>query len=245
MAEKMHLKNAPIKEALIDIKIHGAVVEGQVPSTVEDQLKSLYPQVEHFRTTGFQLEVNESKEFTGKSVNKYEGIRAFSEDRLQIVQFRTDGFTFSRLAPYESWDVLREEACRLWGIYAAWRKPASVRRIAVRYINEIAIELPMQDFGDYLTVPPVIPEGLPQGLASFLMRIVIPHPVNGATAVFTQSLEAPSDFHAPILLDIDVFKDVELPINDGEYWKQLDTLRDFKNEIFFRSITDRTKDMYK
>lgn len=245
VTDKMHLRNAPIKEALIDIKVFGELGEEQVPTSVCEALKPLYPEFEHVRSTGFQVEMNESRELTGTSVNRYEGVRAFSIDRLQVVQFRSDGFTFSRLGAYQDWNTLRQEAFRLWQIYASWRKPVSVRRVAVRYINEISIELPMSDFGDYLTSPPVIPAGLPQALASFLMRIVIPNPANGATAVFTQSLQAPSEFHAPIILDIDVFKDIELSIIDGEYWNELDILRDFKNEIFFRSITDRTKDIYK
>jgi uncharacterized protein (TIGR04255 family) len=103
----------------------------------------------------------------------------------------------------------------------------------------------MSDFGDYLAIPPDIPRGLPQGLASFLMRFVIPNPATGAIAIVTQSFESPSETHAQVILDIDVFKDVELPINGDECWSQFDALRDYKNAIFFESITERTKEMYK
>lgn len=241
----MHLPNAPIKEALIDIKTRGISLLGQMPPHIEEQLKFQYPDIEQLRSKSVEVHVSETHELTSKSEDRYEGIRAFSIDRLQVVQFRRDGFTFSRLAPYEDWAALRKEACRLWKIYTEWAKPEMVSRIAVRYINQISIELPMRDFNDYLAIPPYLPPGLPQGLASFLMRFVIPNPSNGAIAIITQSLEAPTDTHVQVILDIDVFKDVELPINGDECWSQFDALRDYKNEIFFQSITERTKEMYK
>lgn len=230
MAEKMHLTNAPIKEFLIDIQTRGSRDMDQPRPVVPDQLSADYPHLEFLRPPG--------------AADDHHGIRAFSRDRLQAVQFRPDGFTFSRLAPYSNWPVLRAEAARLWSIYAEWAKPQAVRRLAVRSINEISIALPMSDFGDYLSCPPEIPAGLPQALSSFLMRIVLPHPANGATAVLTQALESPSPTHAPIVLDIDVFKDVELTCACDACWPQLDALREFQNEIFFRSLTDKTRAMY-
>jgi uncharacterized protein (TIGR04255 family) len=76
-----------------------------------------------------------------------------------------DGFAMSRLAPYENWNAVRDEARRLWDIYRSIAKPSKLIRLAVRYINRIDMPLPLGDFKDYLrTVPDVSPD-LPQGLA--------------------------------------------------------------------------------
>lgn len=45
-----------------------------------------------------------------------DGFLLSSSDKLRIVQARLDGFTFSRLAPYETWERLRDEAKSAWRI---------------------------------------------------------------------------------------------------------------------------------
>ena len=46
--------------------------------------------------------------------------------------------------------------------------------MALRYINRINIPLPFTDFKQYLRTTPEIARELPQGLSTFLMRLVIP-----------------------------------------------------------------------
>ncbi len=43
-------------------------------------------------------------------------------DRLNVAQFRRDGFTFNRLRPYTKWEEIRPEALRLWQLYTAKAK---------------------------------------------------------------------------------------------------------------------------
>ena len=46
-----------------------------------------------------------------------------------------------------------------------------------------------------------------------------------------------------MVLDIDVFK--EKAFDGQEAWDVLDRLRDFKNQIFFDSITEKTAKLYR
>ncbi|MFQ5787653.1 MAG: TIGR04255 family protein [Thermodesulfobacteriota bacterium] len=175
---------------------------------------------------------------------KIYGYRYITSDKKQIVQARLDGFTFSRLKPYIKWNDLRDEAHKLWRLYQEATSPESITRVALRYINNLNIPLPIRDFGDYLTAPPTIPEGLPQGVGSFLTRVVMLEPSIGANAIITQALEQIAPGRAPIILDIDVFKLQEKGIEEKEAWDTIEKLRHFKNKIFFKSITNRLKEMY-
>ncbi|MEW5816558.1 MAG: TIGR04255 family protein, partial [Spirochaetota bacterium] len=167
-----------------------------------------------------------------------------SADQKQIFQARIDGFTFSRLKPYETWEQLRDEAHRVWQLYGGVVS-TEITRVALRYINRMEFPLPIRDFSDYLTAAPIVPAGLPQGVSSFLTRVVIHEPEIDAAAIITQALEQvvnPSIL--PIILDIDVFKQKSEGISEEDAWDTLDKLRHFKNKIFFESITEKAKELF-
>jgi len=48
-----------------------------------------------------------------------------------------------------------------------------------------------------------------------------------------------------LIFDIDVFRQVEYNKNMNEIWNDFDKLRNFKNDIFFNSITDKTKELFR
>jgi uncharacterized protein (TIGR04255 family) len=120
--------------------------------------------------------------------------------------------------------------------------------VGLRYINKFDIPLfpqALRDFNEYLTAAPIVPEGLPQGVNSFLTRVVIHDPEIDAAAIITQAFEQIIDpKFIPIILDIDAFKQKDR-IGEEEAWQALEELRHFKNKIFFSSITEKAKELFK
>ena len=49
----------------------------------------------------------------------------------------------------------------------------------------------------------------------------------------------------PIILDIDVFRTGSFPIVAEKLWPAFDQLREAKNRLFFRSLTDKAKDLFR
>src|SRR5436190_21056320 len=86
------------------------------------------------------------------------GLLFYSEDEKAVVQFRLDGFTFNKLQPYSSWEEIFPETWRLWALYQSAIGNVQITRLAVRYINRLA--LPSGDFGRYLTALPQLPAEL-------------------------------------------------------------------------------------
>lgn len=172
------------------------------------------------------------------------GYRLSDKSRVLIV--RTTGFTYSRLPPYKDWDELRESAKRLWELFLGMARPETVNRIAVRYINVLPLPIQTEDFSVFLKAAPVVPTGLPQGLASFLQRVVMIDPQGNRQAIVTQAMEAsqPTDGRVQIILDIDTFRSRRIGGGSPEVWSGLDSLRDFKNDIFFEHITERTAELF-
>lgn len=245
MTEYPTLANAPITEALIDIRVKlAADFEAQTIDAIHETIKSDYPEKQEQKISELKLEPK-TDEVVKPIKAKINGYRYISSDKKQIVQARLDGFTFSRLHPYFKWEKIRDEAFRLWELYKAITKPELITRIAVRYINNLNIPMPIKDFGDYLTAPPTVPDSLPQGVGSFLTRVIIHEPSMGANAIITQALEQIATEKAPIILDIDVFKREPKGIEEKEAWETFEKFRHFKNKIFFNSITNSLKEIYK
>jgi len=139
MAKERHLSRAPIVEAVFDVRaktLTGFDVEKF--SEAHGEVAAEYPQKEAMNQFEFGV-----RHRPGKTPEQHFtelgdlGYRFTSEDKLQIVQFRSDGFTFSRLAPYTKWDHVFQEASRLWKIYERITPLEEATRIAVRYINRL------------------------------------------------------------------------------------------------------------
>ncbi len=248
MAEYSLLPNAPITEALIDIRIK--VIEGFDVDrflALHDAISGQYPDKKARHKWEGKLEFKKGAPPISDTAETVDGYIFTSTDGKQIFQARIDGFTFNRLKPYDKWETFRDEALRLWKLYKDFVSPEIVR-VALRFINKIDIPLSPEtvfDFDDYLAAGPIVPKGLPQGISSFLTRMVINDPGLDAAAIITQAFEQLVDpKFVPIIFDIDVFKQESKGINEEEAWKILEKLRDFKNKIFFASITDKTKELF-
>jgi uncharacterized protein (TIGR04255 family) len=241
------LSKAPITEALVDIRC-------LLPKGFNvDQFKTIGANILKDYPLEKVIRVHEAKihykgdEQEVTTHGKINGYRYESSNRTKIVQLRLDGFTFNRLKPYNNWAEVRDEALRLWNLYRDLVKPEFINRIALRYINNLNIPMPIEDFGDYLTCPPEVPEGLPQGISSFFYRVVVPADDSRITAIITQALEQKVDVkdYLPIILDIDVIKFIPDGFLEEDIFAILEKLRNFKNQIFFKSITPKLLEVYR
>jgi uncharacterized protein (TIGR04255 family) len=247
------LKNAPITEGLVDIRVKLPPNRdlSDLDSKYYSKVSENYPQRrERLR---IEAEFDLKKGEAVRRTKFVDGYMYTSKDGKQIVQARLDGFTFSRLKPYQSWERLHEDSHPLWDLYVKVASPEVVTRVALRYINRLDIPLPIRDFSDYLNAPPTIPPGLHQELSRFLTRILIYDPNFDASAIITQSLEPLRDTTleilrdtktVPIILDIDVFKEVEFSMADERTWNIISRLRDLKNKIFFESVTEKALELW-
>lgn len=247
MAKYSLLPNVPITEALIDIRIK-AREDFDVARflALHDAISGQYPEKKTRHKWEGRFEFKKGETPVTATTEKIDGYIFTSADGKQLLQARIDGFTFNRLNPYDKWETFRDEAFRLWGLYKELVSPEIIR-VALRFINKINIPLSSQvalNFDDYLTAGPIVPNELPQGISSFLTRVIIHDPEIDAAAVITQAFEQIIDPKLiPIILDIDAFKQKEV-LSEEEAWQTLEKLRHFKNKIFFASITEKTKELF-
>lgn len=235
--------NAPIIEALLDIRaelVPGASIE--LLGAVGEGEKARYP-TRHEHTRLEQQIVREGISLVAKPASNLPvGYRFDSEDGKRMFHAQVDGFTFNWLKPYPRWEVFRDEAKRLWEVYASVARPVRVNRIALRYINRIDVS-PDEQFETYLNTLPSLAEGVSQSWSEFFMRVGIPQDDLGAMLILTEALtESEAEDKIAVALDIDLFKFVDLPPDSQDMWGQFEFLRDRKNETFEACITDRVRE---
>ncbi len=248
MSEYPVFKNAPIIEALLDVRVElPKEVDLKKLEEFHDLVRERFPEKKERKF--FKAEIKFPPAITSTALPTSSGTVGYlfhSPNERKIVQARVDGFTFNKLKPYENWESFRSEARKLWDLYLKIANPVRVTRIAVRYINRIDVPLPLKDFKEYILTTPEIAPNLPQALSQFFMRLVIPNPDIQATAVIIETMENPVDNkRLPLILDIDVWRETAYENNQSKMWDDFEELRAFKNDIFFNSITEKTKELFR
>lgn len=244
MIPQRHYQKPPITEAIIDLRVELPPEIGLTElNKAHGGEEATYPSVEQMHAAFGQMQVGPHVSATAGS--QPIGYLFRSVDGKQIYQVRLQGFTLSRLAPYESWNIFRDEARRLWDIYCSVVKPSKIVRLAVRYINRIDIPLPLHDFKDYLrTVPEVSPE-LPQGLAGYLLQLAIPLEDIKSLVLINETIIEPANRNVvSVVLDIDIFRTADLPADEESTWAFFEELRFHKNKAFEACITDKARELF-
>ncbi len=235
---------APIKEALIDLQV--TLPAGITVETLEGIHKVIQADYPMARKRVFvEGEFSAGEQVGASTKQRHLGFAFYSADKLHVFQARLDGFTFSRLAPYDSWENLRDQARQQWKLYKRYTSPVHIRRVALRYINQINIPSQQVDFDDYFLTIPKIGQQLPQTLSHFLMQLQLPQADLDALAIVTQTLAPSLDANTvSVILDIDIFaQGQEMP--DERAWSLVEDLRVRKNDLFEGSITDRTRELFR
>ena len=174
------------------------------------------------------------------------GLRFHSDDEKYVAQCRINGFTLSRLTPYENWPSLAAEAIRLWEIYIQRLEPIRVTRLAARYINNLNLPLKSgESYQLYLHKLIDVPEEAPQAVEAFFQRFQLADTGSGDRIIITLTQELmPPEGPAPVILDLDAFSITDINTTDGEIWNNLERLRQLKNRCFFGTITERAAELY-
>lgn len=233
-----HLPQAPIVEAVLDIRVVLSVTwdEDNLRNKLE-QLLPDYPKRDTMQETEIQFSPHEGTNLIRNSVHV--GLKCQSEDGFNVIQFNKNSFVFSRLNPYENWERFSQEALRLWEIYCELLKPTEIGRIGLRFINRLAIRNQRAiELADYYKNPPESIKGLNWPLAGYLHqdRIQV-----SDTSYFVNVIKTTQNTQMDIglLLDIDVYMDRHLGFDELRVSEHINKMRWIKNKVFFNSLTEK------
>jgi len=227
-----------IREALVYIKIQPPV--DAVARKVElGKALPTYPEVRERRRFQSELKVDSAEVKTQVGT---EGLWFYSADGRCITQFGNSGWAYNQLAPYQKWAAFLPDAKRTWLTYETILAPVAAKRIGLRYINNLRRPNAGFEFEHVLRCPPVVPEKLPQTVADFLTRMVVPYDKEDRWVTITQQLEHVQSARGEvsIVVDIDAYRIYpdSTPLADLDFDRELGHLRRIKNETYRALLTE-------
>lgn len=231
------LQNAPVVEAVIQWQV--APPSNLTPDELKALLESRFRQ--YVLSTQHQVEA----EFSSPSVttevhhrSQWDGYRLTSADGKYICQWKPNTLAFSRLAPYENWQTLIQEATPFWESFLTSTAATTVERIGVRFISQIAIKRGERVSDFVQNVKPPL-KGIGLRSESFLHQDTFPiesYPYKIRLVRATQPAHPPLSTECSLIVDIDVFTVEPTSLNQLE--SRLDEMRFLKNEVFFAFMKD-------
>lgn len=249
------LPGNPIIEAVVDFDCD--MPQGFDLGAVEDSASMAYQDLYPQSRKGLTIEQQFTAQVNAQPVaspmrSALHSLMFHQKDGRQIVQVRTNGYSFNRLADYIKFDDYLPEIRRTWNIFRSLVSPIVVRQIRLRYINRIL--LPFQDgskinLDNYLALGPQLVDTDNLTFTGFLHQHAVLEPATGNQAAITLTTQPQPEgvplTHLVILLDIAAHRMVAL---DPAAWDHLSevlgSLRTLKNNIFERTLTPQCRQLY-
>jgi uncharacterized protein (TIGR04255 family) len=244
------LDRAPIIEAVLDIDcdLPPTLDWNDLKITAREAFREGYPKARqqfvqnHVVTAGEQgAPVFEFNEGLG-------ALQFLTEDEKQLVQFRANGFSFNRLAPYTTLDDYLGEIQSAWEKFRELAGPVMVRKIGLRMINRILLPMEGGHFkiSDYLITAPCLPDtGMKLGIVGFLDQQVVADEETGNLVNIVKTSQLPEDDKLPVILDIDAYCLCQMPPPEwSELRPRIESLRNLKNRIFQHTVTAQCLNLF-
>jgi len=134
----------------------------------------------------------------------------------------------------------------VWREFVNYFGPEYVSRLRVRYINRIEVPHDFTRWEEFLRMYPSVPAPIDTGLSGYLMRLMLHDPSVPATAHITHAVEAELEQpYIPMFVDIDVRREGELATDGTTLWAAIHRMREYKNRLFFESITEEMKELFR
>jgi uncharacterized protein (TIGR04255 family) len=236
------LTNAPIVEAIVDIecdmppKFDLVALEGAARDAYGDK----YPVVQTQFVEQHQIEQRPDGAATHTLKRGIQALQFRQDDSKQLIQVRSQGYSFNRLAPYSTLDDYLGEIERTWRLFVGLAAPVQVRAVRLRYINRLALPLKegKLETADYLKVSPQLPDESNLTFVGFLNQHSAVETGTGNQANIVLAAQPPENEMLPVIFDIGVN---HLENGEVENWpwilENILSLRSLKNRIFENTLT--------
>ena len=244
----MKLAHAPIIEAVLDIdcdmppKFDLTALEQPALERFRDK----YPVIKKQHLEEFQIKMGQTEPPNYSSKRAIRAFQFFQTGEKQIIQVRSNGFSFNRLAPYSSLDEYLPEIERTWKIFVGLALPVQVRNIQLRYINRIFLPFASEgiNLGEYFKIYPVLPiENL--ALTGFVNQYLAAETDTGNFVNVVLTSQPVENHKAPMLFDNSA---VWTGTAEVENWAWISAkiiaLRNLKNRIFENTLTAKCLDLF-
>jgi uncharacterized protein (TIGR04255 family) len=238
-------KHPPIIDAVIELRFTDDLTD-EMKAKVASKLAPGYELSEELVSQHISVAVGaETVSTTATVADRI--VRRTKFDRAQLVQLGNRILNVGGNAPYEGWESLFDRFKDAWEIAKSVWKFRAIERVGVRYINRLDLR-PDQtgtvEYEDFLNLRINLPPQFPAiSHYDLSFRTRIPDINCGATV---SSGAAPPAVPGRIsfLLDVDVWRETEVPQKQDAVYALLGEMREAKNNLFELFVTDKARESF-
>jgi uncharacterized protein (TIGR04255 family) len=241
----------PVVEMIVDIDCDfpSTILLAEMEEAISVKLKPNYPIVRRRMVQRHQVKTHQDKAPEIKVSGALQALQLVSKDEKQLIQFRENGFSFNRLAPYTSFDEYLPEIHDSWLSFSEIMSPSKIRKLGIRFINRIL--LPIEGNGGinldrYLKTRPKLPRNCNLGFSTFVEQFsAITEDIHKHYVNVTIAARAVEENKIPLVVDIDVFNpDYSDSLSWDEINNQLALFRSLRNNVFNNIVTEECKKLF-
>lgn len=246
------LKDPPIVEAVLDIECD--LPPNFRPATLEQQAQKKffksYPIFRKQYLQNYQFDVKQPDELPEISIKpgRVQALQFFKEDEKQLIQIRSQGFSFNRLAPYTTLDNYLPQIKKAWTSFDELVKPIQIRVLRLRYINSFSLPLGYNNqiqLEEYFKNAPISADEGRLLLSGFVNQYTAIDRSSGHQVVSVLTTQTSLDNQLPVIFDNSII--VHEEIETGDWTKiraKILEMRELKNLIFWNTLTEKCLNLF-
>lgn len=246
--QKLHRVYArpPILEAVIGITF-AQPLSDKTLAIADRRIGKNYSAHEDLNNTSLSVSLNmgENRKLVASSTEGTTmlGHKRMSNSMDELAILMPDSITVSQLAPYQGWGAFMVRFKRDFHDYMGRQKSRQISRVGVRFINriDIAVSGEIVEHEQYMNFHPRVPDTLGP-IVGYGMQVSFSiEKIDGQVTLRTSPVASPTLGKASFMLDIDVYKTSNLPMNEAALYELLEDMRVEKNRVFEECITERAR----
>lgn len=235
----------PIIDAIIELRFEDALSD-DARAQVSKKLADKYPLSEEVVQQQIRVAVQNTNISTQTSVQE-RLIRRQRTDGPQMVQIGPRVLSVATGAPYSGWEELFHRFSENWAMAKRIWKYRPIDRIGLRYVNRIDLLIDQKGivpYEDYLNLRINLPESFPNIFDYDLAFQAGLDDIKCGVTVRSGNVAAAVPGRLSFVLDIDVWREIEVPQKDKDVYELLTSMRSAKNTLFETFITDRAREIF-
>ena len=245
----LQLAHPPIVEAVVDIDcdLPVGVDFASLEAPARERFATEYPRFRRQMLQEHQIKKAAESPLEHNVRTEVQAFQFFKDDERQIVQVRSEGFSFNRMAPYSSLDEYVPEIERCWHLFVQMVEPSQIRRITLRYINRILLPTvdTLVDLDEYLALSPQLADENTLKFVGFVdQHSVVEKDTNHLANVILVMQDLDGE-KLPLIFDIEA---MHIGFVDPRDWATIQTtitsLRRLKNLIFRKTLTEKCLNLF-
>lgn len=236
----------PIIDSVIELRFENPLSK----RAFEQIARKIAPEYD-FHEIGEEAEVEVRVESGGVTprLKNPRAVHTFSgQDQTDRLRFDPFKIFWGCLPPYEGWEPFEARVFRDLERFPRKVGLPAIQRIGVRFRNRL--DVPVKDSGvasyeDYIGVNIELP-AIFDPHDGYVWKVVKHFRDRGLSATVASGIIEPEvPKTVAILLDIDVYKEMDLPSSLDDLKQTLTSLRELKNEIFEVCVTDKARESFR